>query len=54
MKTVIRGGAYLLLFVLMSVLIPHLFKQMPFWMLPLLLIAAVLVMRQDLYERLHS
>lgn len=54
MKRFLHGGAYLLLFLLMTLIVPHLFKQMPFLLLPVLLILAVLVIRQDMLEQIHS
>lgn len=54
MKAFLRGGGYLLLFILMAIIVPSLFKHMPFVMLPLLLIAAVLIVRQDLFEQTRA
>lgn len=50
MKAFVRGGGYLLLFILMSVCVPYLFKSMPFVMLALLLILTVILIRQDMQD----
>ena len=44
----VRGGGYLLLFVAMSLIVPYFFKRMPFVLMPLLLIATVILIRQDM------
>ncbi|HEY9838953.1 MAG TPA: hypothetical protein V6D23_00755 [Candidatus Obscuribacterales bacterium] len=54
MKALVRGGGYLLLFALMSLIAPYLFKRMPFVLLPLLLLAVLVMIRQDLIEQLRS
>lgn len=53
MKTLGRFISYFLLFLGMSILVPYFFKQMPFIMLPLLMILAVLLIRQDMIEALQ-
>lgn len=50
MKRILQLGGYLLFFLLMALIVPHLFKNLPFVILPLLLIASVLIIRRDLQE----
>lgn len=48
MKSLLRFGSLLLIFVGLSLTIPSLFKHLPFMILPLLGILAILLMRQSL------
>lgn len=48
MKSLLRFGILLLIFVGLSLTIPGLFKHVPFLVLPLLGILTVLLMRQSL------
>jgi len=50
MKTCLHGLGYLGLFLALALTIPFLFKQMPFLMLPFLLVVVILVMKRDFME----
>lgn len=54
MNRFLRGGAYMLVFLLMAIAVPYFFKQMPFIILPLLLILAILLIRKDMIEALRA
>ena len=52
MNSLIRFGILLLIFIGLSLIVPSLFKHVPFLVLPLLGILAVLFMRQSLLSPL--